>query len=70
VSRGEFATVGFRNRDLRRLLHPTTDAASPADVRRLAAKEVSRQLRLLRAHGVVQKFSKTHRYKLSPKATS
>ena len=66
VSRGEFATAGFRNRDLRRLLHPTTDAASPADVRRLAAK-ITRQLRLLRAHRVVQKISKTHRYKLSPK---
>lgn len=66
VSRGEFATAGFRNRDLRRLLHSTTAAASPADVRRLAAK-ITRQLRLLRAHGVVQKISKTHRYKLSPK---
>jgi hypothetical protein len=68
VSRGEFATVGFRNRDLRRLLHPTTDAASPADIRRLTAK-ITRQLRLLRAHGVVQKIAKTHRYKLSPKGS-
>jgi hypothetical protein len=66
VARGEFATAGFRNRDLRRLLHPPTPTASPADVRRLAAK-ITRQLRLLRAHGVVQKISKTHRYKLSPK---
>jgi hypothetical protein len=65
ISRGEFATAGFRNRDLRRLLHPTTDAAPPADVRRRASK-VTRQLRLLRAHGVVQKISKTHRYKLTP----
>ena len=64
VSRGEFATAGFRNRDLRRLLHPTTDAASTADGRRLAAK-ITRQLRLLRAHGVVQKIPKTHRYKLT-----
>ncbi|MEK7370824.1 MAG: hypothetical protein AAB265_05140 [candidate division NC10 bacterium] len=64
VSRGEFATAGFRNRDLRRLLHPTTNCASAADVRRLAAK-ITRQLRLLRAHGVVQKIPKTHRYKLT-----
>jgi len=64
VSRGEFATAGFRNRDLRRLLHPTTNAASAADVRRLAAK-ITRQLRLLRAHGVIQKIPKTHRYKLT-----
>jgi DNA-binding HxlR family transcriptional regulator len=35
-------------------------------VRRLAAT-ITRQLRLLRAHGVVQKISKTHRYKLTPR---
>jgi hypothetical protein len=66
VAGGEFATAGFRNRDLRRHLHPTTGSASPADIRRVAAK-ITRQLRLLRAHGVIQKISKTHRYKLSPK---
>ncbi len=65
VSRGEFAIAGFRNRDLRRLLYPTKDAASTAEARRLATK-ITRQLRLLRAHGVVQKISKTHRYKLTP----
>lgn len=63
VSRGEFATAGFRNRDLRRLLHPH-GAASPIETRRLAAK-ITRQLRLLRAHGVIQKIPKTHRYKLT-----
>ena len=62
VSRGEFATAGFRNRDLRRLLYPSS--AAPSDARRLAAK-ITRQLRLLRAHGVVQKIPKTHRYKLT-----
>lgn len=66
VARGEFATAGFRNRDLRRLLSPATDTASPANARRLAAK-ISRQLRLLRAHGLVQKIPKTHRYKLTPR---
>jgi hypothetical protein len=66
VARGEFATAGFRNRDLRRLLHPTTDAAASPDVRRLAAK-ITRQLRLLRAHGVIQKIPKTQRYKLTPR---
>ena len=62
VSRGEFATAGFRNRDLRRLLYPSS--AAPSDARRLAAK-ITRQLRLLRAHGVGQKIPKTHRYKLT-----
>jgi len=66
VSRGEFATAGFRNRDLRRLLFPTRSNASPADLRRLSAR-VSRMLRMLRAHGVIQKIPKTHRYTLSAK---
>ena len=65
VSRGEFATAGFRNRDLRRFLAPPS-AAAPLDARRLTAT-ISRQLRLLRAHGVIQKISKTHRYNLTLK---
>jgi hypothetical protein len=62
ISRGEFATAGFRNRDLRVLLHPV--AADPAERRRQSAK-VSRQLRILRAHGLVRKVPKTHRYLLT-----
>lgn len=66
VSRGEFVTAGFRNRDIRLLLHPESADASPAEIRRLAAR-VGRQLRMLRAHGIVQKIQKTHRYQLTPK---
>jgi len=62
VSRGEFATSGVRNRDLRRLLYPPPK--TPADERRLSGK-VSRQLRLLRAHGIIRKIPKTHRYQLT-----
>jgi hypothetical protein len=62
ISRGEFATSGFRNRDLRGLLHPPPP--TKADERRLSAK-VSRQLRLLRAHGIIRKMPKTHRYQLT-----
>jgi hypothetical protein len=51
VSRGEFATAGFRNRDIRHRIHPASPNASPRDLQRLSAK-TSRQLRLLRAHGV------------------
>jgi hypothetical protein len=65
VARGEFATAGFRNRDLRCLLHPA-DPQATSDVRRLTAK-ITRQLRMLRAHGVIQRIPKTHRYKLTPK---
>ena len=64
IARGEFAISGFRNRDLRRLLHPAATTASPRDVRRLAAK-TSRRLRLLRAHGIIRKVPKTHRYRLT-----
>jgi hypothetical protein len=62
ISRGEFATAGFRNRDLRRLLYvpPENKAAE----RRLSGS-VSRQLRLLRAHGIIRKVPKTHRYQLT-----
>lgn len=64
ISRGEFATAGLRNRDLRRLLYPSASNASPDEVRRLCAR-ISRRLRLLRAHGVIRKIPKTHRYRLT-----
>lgn len=65
VARGEFATSGFRNRDLRNLLYPSSSSSpSPSEHRRLAAK-ISRLLRMLRAHGIIRKIPKTHRYRLS-----
>jgi len=64
ISRGEFATAGFRNRDIRRLLHPASANATPREIRRLAAK-TSRRLRLLRAHGIIRKVPKTFRYRLT-----
>lgn len=63
LTRGEFATAGLRNRDLRGLLYPCTSTAA-AHTRRLSAR-VSRQLRLLRAHGVIKKVPRTHRYHLT-----
>lgn len=63
INRPEFALNGFRNRDLRTLLYPR-EAASPEESRRLSAR-VSRQLRLLRAHGLIQKVLHTHRYQLT-----
>ena len=66
VVRGEFALNGFRNRDLRPLLCPAASPTepSPADLKRQSAK-ITRQIRLLRAHGLIQKVSKTHRYTLT-----
>lgn len=64
VSRGEFALQGFRNRDLRGLLF---GEAHSADTRRRQMAKISRLIRMLRAHGLVHKVSKTHRYTVSPK---
>lgn len=65
VARGEFVLNGFRNRDLRPLLYgaASTDAAT---LRRQSAA-VTRQLRLLRAHGLIRKVPRTHRYMVSEK---
>jgi hypothetical protein len=60
VSRHEFLLNGLRNRDVRRLLYGGK-AVTPAAERRQSAA-VTRQLRLLRAHGLLHKVPKTHRY--------
>lgn len=63
VARGEFAVNGFRNRDLRAILDGRT-SPDPVAAKRQAAR-ITRQLRLLRGHGLIQKISKTHRYQLT-----
>ena len=63
ILRGEFATNGFRNRDLRALLFHDASDSKPAQRRNSA--RVSRRLRLLRAHGLIQKVPKTHLYRLT-----
>lgn len=64
VNRGEFAINGFRNADLRGLLYvkPPRDEAE----KRRRSGAITRKLRLLRAHGLIHKIPKTHRYQLSP----
>ena len=66
VNQGEFLTNGFRNRDLQALLY-TQPAASPEEQRRRSAA-ISRRLRLLRAHSVIQKVTGTHRYHVTAAA--
>ena len=65
VIRGEFAINGFRNRDLRPFLF--TDAGTAPDELKRQGAKITRLLRLLRAHGLVQKVPKTHRYTLTKK---
>jgi len=62
INRGEFVINGLRNRDLQALLYE--GAATEAEKRKRSAA-VSRKLRLLRAHGLIQKVPRTHRYQVT-----
>jgi hypothetical protein len=62
VNRGEFLLEGFRNRDLRAILF---GEATSADTRRRQMAKITRLIRMLRAHGLVYKVPKTHRYTVS-----
>jgi len=63
VSHGEFTLNGFRNRDLQAIFFAHL-AKSPEERRRRSA-QVSRKLRLLRAHGLITKVTGTYRYQLT-----
>ena len=60
ISRGEFVVNGMRNRDIVRVLYGTKH--QDPDHRRRAASRVTRKLRMLRAHGIIKKVPRTHRY--------
>ena len=62
---GEFLIKGFSNRDLRKTLvrQPLLDPLE----RRRASGRMTRLLRLLRAHGLIRKVSKTRYYRVTSK---
>jgi len=62
VGRGEFLVNGFRDRDLLPLLFPGYH--EPDQRKKLSAK-VTRLLRLLRAHNVIERLAGTHRYRVT-----
>jgi hypothetical protein len=64
VNQGEFALNGFRNRNLRQLLY-CGNADAKEQKHRCAA--ITRKLRLLRAHGLIRKVPRTHRYLVTEK---
>jgi hypothetical protein len=64
--RGEFALRGFENKDLRRYLCPAADETDPVR-RRKASGRMTRLLRLLRAHGLIRKVSRTRYYRVTAK---
>jgi len=68
VNRGDFLINGLRNRDLQVLLYPQPAVSAPEKRRRSAA--ISRKLRMLRAHGLIQKVPRTHRYQVSAEGRS
>jgi hypothetical protein len=57
-------TNGLRNRDLVGMLY--TKPARTAQQRRSRSARVTRLIRLLRAHGILHKIPKSHRYQVSP----
>jgi len=63
ISRGEFTLNGLRNQDLRGLLFAKPGRTKTEQKRQAAA--ISRKLRLLRAHHLIRKVPRTHRYHLT-----
>jgi hypothetical protein len=59
--RGEFQLQGVRNQDLRQDLMPETESDSTRH--RKAAARVTRQLRLLCAHGLIYRVGRTYYYR-------
>lgn len=62
ISGGEFEIAGFRNRDVRVGLYGESEDATE---RRRQSGRVSRLLAMLRAHGLIKKIPRTHRYLLT-----
>jgi hypothetical protein len=67
LGRGEFALSGIRNADLRALLYPPTKAKISKAESRSRSAAVTRQFALLRAHGLLRKLPRTHRYQITAK---
>jgi hypothetical protein len=65
LMKGENLIQGIRNRDLRTELFQAAELDPPT--RRKASARVSRLLRLLRAHGLIYKVSKTNYHRITKK---
>ena len=64
VARGEWALKGFTNGQLREVLHPGQKKLDAREARRQRGR-MSRQLGLLRAHGIIRKVQGTRRWMLT-----
>lgn len=65
VARGELHIQGFRSRDLAAALG--TPAQMDLLSRRRHSARMTRKIRLLRAHGLIRKLGRRHRYILTSK---
>jgi hypothetical protein len=65
VLEGKFLVQGIRNQDLRRALRP--EAETDPIQRRSASAQITRHIRLLRAHGLLRKVSGTRYYRITAK---
>lgn len=63
IARPEFVVNGMRNRDI--VVAIDGQMAADTGERRRRSAQVSRQLRLLRGHGLLKKVPKTHRYQVT-----
>jgi len=63
ISQGEFLLHPFRNKDLRSILFPQSETHRLRC--RQSSSRISRTLRLLRAHGLIAKISRTHSYRIT-----
>jgi hypothetical protein len=66
IPKGQYAINGFRNRDMRQNIFPDIDPSDKMALRRASGK-ITRRLMLLRAHGLIRKVPKTHRYVVTKK---
>ncbi len=62
LAQGDYLINGFRNRDLRANLF---GSCADADQRRKQSAKITRLLAILKAHGLILKVQKTHRYQLT-----
>jgi hypothetical protein len=63
VGQGSHLISGFRNRDIRQILYGNPPADEKAV--RSQSSRVGRLLALLKAHGLIKKIAKTHRYQIT-----
>ena len=65
INHGEFLIHGFRNRDIKEKLYGEQARPSRTKIGRQQSGKVTRLLTLLRAHHLIKKVSRSHRYVLT-----